>query len=320
MLVGLKTEDSRSDCGLSCLLSQWDCCRRGKSASRECCEETIRASAARSARTRACYGSADAIYVLFHVRLCGPSPGQRLGDPKIAESRNLIDWKKAGEILPETDYEKNGLVNGRAILLDGQVHLFYNTHGNGPNDAVCHAIARDGLHFARDATDPIIRAQGAWNSGRAIDVDVLEHQGELLLYFATRDPSSKIQMLAVAASPRKSDFDRPNFLGKPIASSLAARNGKIYLFYGGGYNNDPQQIGCAVSRMASTSPGCSGSHCLPTGTGRMELFGIGPPSYFADDDGREYLFYQGNNDHGKTWFISFVLLRWDHGMPVLLPE
>lgn len=27
------------------------------------------------------------------------------------------------------------------------------------------------------------------------------------------------------------------------------------------------------------------------------------PHIFTDSDGKTYLFYQRNNDHGKTWFI-----------------
>ena len=126
----------------------------------------------------------------------------------IAESRDLCTWKKVGEILPEQPCERNGLVNGRVIFLDGTLHLFYNTYGNGKDDALCHATSRDGLTWKRDPTNPILRARGDWNSGRAIDCDVLEHRGQLLLYFATRDPSMKDQLLVVAAADRKSDFSR----------------------------------------------------------------------------------------------------------------
>lgn len=260
-----------------------------------------------------------------------PNDGWAIG---IAESRNLLDWKKAAEILPEAAYEKKGLVNGRAILLDGQVHLFYNTYGNGPKDAVCHAVSRDGLHFARDPSNPILRAQGAWNSGRAIDVDVLDHAGKLLLYFATRDPSGKIQMLAVAASDRRSGFGHDSWtqLGDgPVlqpelpwethcieAPSVVERDGKIYLFYGGGYNNDPQQIGCAVSPDGVHFTRLFHEPLLANGKpGEWNSSESGHPGYFADDDGREYLFYQGNHDHGKTWLLSFVRIGWKDGIPQL---
>ena len=38
---------------------------------------------------------------------------------------------------------------------------------------------------------------------------------------------------------------------------------------------------------------------------------------FADADGRTHLFYQGNSDHGKTWYLSRVELDWSTGSPVV---
>ena len=94
------------------------------------------------------------------------------------------------------------------IELDGTLHLFYNTYGNGKNDAICHATSKDGLSWVRDKSNPILRASGDWNCGRAIDLDVLEHDGKLLMYFATRDPSMKVQMIVFAGADRDSDFGR----------------------------------------------------------------------------------------------------------------
>jgi beta-1,2-mannobiose phosphorylase / 1,2-beta-oligomannan phosphorylase len=253
-----------------------------------------------------------------------PGDGWAIG---IAASQNLVDWERAGEILPAHDYEAKGLVNGRAILLDGKVHLFYNTYGNGQKDAVCHAVSSDGIHFTRNASNPILRASGGWNSGRAIDVDVIELDRRLLLYYATRDPSAKVQMLAVAAAPRHSDFGREQWkqlLDGPVlkpelpwetncieAPSLVRRGKNIYLFYGGGYNNDPQQIGCAVStdgvhfRRLFTEP------LIPNGKpGEWNASETGHPGYFEDCDHTPYLFVQGNQDKGKTWFLSFYRLGW----------
>ena len=46
----------------------------------------------------------------------------------------------------------------------------------------------------------------------------------------------------------------------------------------------------------------------------------GHPGIFRDDDGRTYLFYQGNNDHGRTWHLSKVEVRWKHDRPYVVPE
>lgn len=255
----------------------------------------------------------------------------------IAESRDLLNWKKVGEILPEQPCEMNGLVNGKAILLDGKVHLFYNTYGNEKDDALCHATSDDGLKFTRDPTNPILRATGSWNSGRAIDCDAFEFKGRLILLYATRDPTMKIQMLAAAAADRKSDFGRGAW--KPLtdgpvmkpelpwetqcieAPSVVQRDGTLYLFYGGGYNNDPQQIGVATSKDGVQWTRLFQEPLLPNGKpGTWNSSESGHPGIFVDEDGQTYLFYQANNDKGRTWFLSCVKIGWKDGKPYLLVD
>ncbi|MDD4870100.1 MAG: family 43 glycosylhydrolase [Kiritimatiellae bacterium] len=254
----------------------------------------------------------------------------------IAESKDLINWRKVGEILPEQECEKNGIVNGRIILLDGKLHLFYNTYGNGAGDVLCHAISTDGFHFIRNPTNPVWHPTGDWNNGRAIDVDVVEWGDQLIQYYATRDPAGKIQMLHAIAADRKSDFGRSSWKSladgpilKPElpwetkcieAPSVLKCGDTLYLFYGGGYNNDPQQIGCAVSkdgvhfqRLFVDAP------LLANGRpGEWNASESGHPGIFVDDDGQIYLFFQANNDHGRTWFISWVKLGWKDNTPCVI--
>jgi len=41
----------------------------------------------------------------------------------------------------------------------------------------------------------------------------------------------------------------------------------------------------------------------------------GHPGMFEDDDGQLYMFYQANNDNGRTWFLSWVKIGWDGDKP-----
>lgn len=164
----------------------------------------------------------------------------------IARSDDLETWCKVGEILPQTSYERNGLCAPGAIVLGDQVHLFYQTYGNGPKDAICHAVSDDGVHFIRNATNPIFAPAGDWTVGRAIDADVIVHGDRLFLYFATRDPAMRIQMLGVAAAPLDSDFGRAAWMqlcDAPIlkpelpweqecieAPALCKRDGRFFMF------------------------------------------------------------------------------------------
>ena len=80
-----------------------------------------------------------------------PDSGWNIG---IAESKDLMNWTKVGEITPapEADYEKKGLCAPGALVKDGKVHLFYQTYGNGKKDAICHAIS-DSFQKESDESD-----------------------------------------------------------------------------------------------------------------------------------------------------------------------
>lgn len=181
-----------------------------------------------------------------------PDSGWNIG---IAESKDLMNWTKVGEItpVPEADYEKKGLCAPGALVKDGKVHLFYQTYGNGKKDAICHAISDDGIHFRRNPTNPIFHPAGDWTCGRAIDAEVCEFKGRYFLYFATRDKNYDIQMQGVAVAPGNTNFNREDWIqvtdssilypvypweGKCIeGASIAKKGDKLYMFYAGAYNN-----------------------------------------------------------------------------------
>ena len=76
------------------------------------------------------------------------------------------------------------------------------------------------------------------------------------------------------------------------------------MFYGGGYNNEPQQIGCAVSDDGVRWTRLSDEPFLPNGApGEWNASESGHPFAFTDDDGQVHLFFQGNNDMGQTWYL-----------------
>lgn len=253
----------------------------------------------------------------------------------IATSKDLINWKKAGELLPGDGCDRKGLAAPAAIILDRKVHLFYQSYGNGPKDAICHAVSGDGINFVRNATNPIFRPTGKWNCGRAIDADVIIHGNKLLLYWATRDPSFKTQMVGVSAAPLGSDYKRDKWtqlcdasILKPalswekrcIEASAVVRHGdRLFMFYAGAYNNQPQQVGCAVSDDGVKWTRLSDHPLLPNGgPGEWNSSESGHPGIFTDDDGSMHLFFQGNNDKGRTWHLSKMHVRWKAGKPYLV--
>lgn len=253
----------------------------------------------------------------------------------IASSDDMENWEIVGEILPETKVESKGIGAAGAIVLNGKIHLFYQTYGNWEKDAICHAVSTDGIHFERDRTNPVFSPTKDWCCGRAIDADAVEFNGRLFLYFATRDHSFKIQKVGVASADINGDFSQgawkqeisqsvlmPEypFEGECIeAPATIAVNDEIFMFYGGAYNCSPQQIGVAVSNDGVHFDKLSSLPFLPCGEKRSwNEHESGHPYVFADDDGKMYLFYQGTNDNGKTWYLSKKEIRFINDVPEII--
>ncbi len=239
----------------------------------------------------------------------------------IATSPDMENWTCVGEVPQEFEYEKKGIGAPAAIVMDGKLHLFYQTYGGWRTDAICHATSEDGLHFTKNPANPILRPNANWCAGRAIDADVCLFGGRLYLYYATRDHEMKIQKIGGAYADPSSDLApdtwtqiadqallAPEYVweGECIeAPATVVNDGKIFLFYGGAYNCCPQQIGYAVSTDGAFFKKMSAVPLIPCGApGSWNACESGHPYAFRDDDGRVYLFYQGTADMGKTWYIS----------------
>lgn len=251
----------------------------------------------------------------------------------IATGTDLDNWERCGVLLPEQQAERPGICAPATIVIGDTLHLFYQRYiGAIPSDAICHATSRDGITFQRNPANPILSARGDWNNGRAIDADVIVSDGKLLLYFATRDPENVVQKLGVASAPIDSDFSPDQWtqlcdssILEPeleweqdcIEAPAVCRYGdQFYMFYAGAYNNRPQQIGCAVSADGVRWERLSTEPFLTNGAkGEWNESESGHPYIFVDDDQRYHLFYQGNNDQGRTWYLSRIEIGWRDGVP-----
>ncbi|MBR5012165.1 MAG: family 43 glycosylhydrolase [Clostridia bacterium] len=254
----------------------------------------------------------------------------------IATSNDLENWTDVTDIPLEYDYEKNGIGAPAAIVLDGKLHLFYQTYGNWREDKICHATSTDGINFTKNPDNPIYHPTSDWCSGRAIDADVCVFNGKLWLYIATRDHEMKIQKIGGAYADLNSDFSKsawtqasrgalvaPEFEWERKcieAPATIVNGGRMFMFYGGSYNCEPQQIGCAVSDDGKFFEKIFTEPFIPCGKeGDWNSSESGHPYAFRDDDGRAYLFYQGSSDMGKTWYLSKVEIAFDeNNLPYIL--
>lgn len=94
--------------------------------------------------------------------------------------------------------------------------------------------------------------------------------------------------------------------------------GRLWMFYAGGYNNEPQQIGVAVSDDGIRWTRVSDRPLVPNGPpGSWNSSESGHPGVFVDAGGATHLFFQGNNDKGKTWYLSKARIEWRDGRPTV---
>ncbi len=255
----------------------------------------------------------------------------------ISTSMDLTHWKKVGELNATQPVERDGVVAPGARVIGNQIHLFYQSYGHGAKDAICHAISTDGIHFTHDPSNPIYQpTKMAWSVGRAIDAEVLLHpeNGKAYLYFATRDPSMTRQLIGMAEADLTSGFGAGTWkdvsVDGPIlapdlpweqlcieAPTVVKHGSRYFMFYAGAYNNQPQQIGVASSSDAIHWTRLSSQPFLANGApGTWNSSESGHPGVLQTK-GKTYLFYQGNNDHGKTYFLSMVPISWKDGQPAV---
>ena len=255
----------------------------------------------------------------------------------IAVSDDGESWTNVARLPLTQECEAKGIGAPGAIVLNGKVHLFYQTYGNWETDAICHAISDDGIQFIKDETNPIFRPSKDWCAGRAIDADVVAFNGKLFLYFATRDHSFKIQKIGVACADITSDFSCCSWIQAATYSILEPTyewegecieapativwEDKVYMFYGGSYNCTPQQIGVAVSLDGINFEKCSDTPFLACGKeGDWNSSESGHPYVFRDENERIWLYYQGSNDMGKTWYLSRKEIGFKNGLPFIVEK
>ncbi len=269
-------------------------------------------------------------YMYYSIAPSEKNPCLGIG---IAESHDLVNWKYIKEADIQCKAHPKGYGAPAALVKDGRVYLFYQSYGMQKSDSICLASSDNGLDFTAEDSNPIFSPPECdWSCGRAIDADIIFFRGKYYLYAATRDPDFQIQKLVVAVSD--GGFSASNWkLGyngsilepeldweqKCIeAPATLEHNGKIYMFYAGAYNNCPQQIGCATSTDGIHFTRMFDDPLLPCGApGEWNSCESGHPYAFTDDDGQQYLFFQGNNDMGLHWYLSVKKIIWNGDIPVL---
>ncbi|RFU84378.1 glycoside hydrolase [Streptomyces triticagri] len=266
-------------------------------------------------------------------------PGRSAGEGErwsigVAESDDLVDWSLVRVLGAFGEYDAAGAAAPGAVVIGDRVHLFFQTYGTGSRDAICHASSADGIDFAPHPGNPVLRAPLAWSCGRAIDADAVLYGDRLLLAYATRDPDMRVQMVGTATAAADSGFGpeawthltpdgpalRPELPWEQDcieAPALTWDGERFGMFYAGAYNNAPQQIGWATSTDGATWERGSTEPLLPNGApGTWNSSESGHPGTLVHN-GDRYLFFQGNDDNGRSWRIAATPVTLTASGPVL---
>lgn len=78
-------------------------------------------------------------YFMYYSNYRLSADGKEAWGIGIACSRDLENWEKLQDLEPEGELECRGICAPGAIVLDGKIHLFYQTYGCFERDSICHA-------------------------------------------------------------------------------------------------------------------------------------------------------------------------------------
>jgi predicted GH43/DUF377 family glycosyl hydrolase len=258
----------------------------------------------------------------------------------IAKSRDLFHWVKVGELIPTEDYEGKGICAPFAgIDRNGNIFLLYQTNYFSLEESIAYSFSKDGVNFTKPKDiNPILKIQNNWSLPRAIDADLLETGDRRFLYFATRlRDNTNEQVIGVAIAETKDPF---NFISvdKPIlkgeykweksfveAPSTCYKNGKFFMFYGGGTN--PQYVGVAISddglnwKKLYAEPFIAPDRVLDINGLKWEQKDATHPFFFSDGE-KDYIFFHSDYKHSENWprasAITWVEIEWCDLAPKVL--
>ena len=252
----------------------------------------------------------------------GIKPG--LWTSAIAESADLIHWKRIGDLEIKRPVAIYGIVAPCVKKFDGKIHLFGQAPGvPGGQNQIWHATSEDGIHFECADDKPAFTPQNSWSISRSIDAEVYRLGDDMILLFATREkPDGRVQRLGIARAPYGSSYGagcwKELSLEKPLlepeepwemscieAATVILHRGVHYLLYAGAYNHERQQIGAAYSMDGLHYKRFSKEPVLTHGApGSWNAWESGHPGLFQDDDGQIYLFYQGKKTQKGDYSLS----------------
>ena len=247
----------------------------------------------------------------------------------VAESKDLVNWKRIGDINVKAATELAEIGVAPCVKkLDGKIHMFCQGHRPGFKNVLWHATSEDGINFVCKDSEPTFAPDNNWaRKRRAIDAEVYRLDDKLIMMYAVRETTGKIQMLGMASAPYGSSYDlgtwteittEKSFFKPDLpwemkcieAPTVIKHKGVWYMFYAGAYNHERQQIGLAWSTDGINYKRWSEKPVFPHGEkGSWNEWESGHPGVFQDDDGQVYLFFQGKPTLKGDYLLSCAKVK-----------
>lgn len=122
------------------------------------------------------------------------------------KSKDLVHWEQLPvALMPGDPCDIEGCFSGSAVDNNGELNLIYTGHRFSdkektiPDQVQCRAFSKDGIHFEKDALNPVIPNHPDAGSGDFRDPKVWKHGGYWYLVAGTRQ--DKIGKVVLYKSP-----------------------------------------------------------------------------------------------------------------------
>ena len=129
----------------------------------------------------------------YHLWYTGQAHGHSsIGYATSAEGKVWKRMSATPVLAPEAAWEKGAVMNPN-VLWDERLHLFRMWYSGGDNyepDAIGYATSPDGLHWAKQSSNPVFTAmeQNVWERFKVAGAQVFKHAGwYYMLYIGYRD-------------------------------------------------------------------------------------------------------------------------------------
>lgn len=185
----------------------------------------------------------------FYMLYDGSKKGKWLEEIGLAESKDLIHWKKCPKnpiFKIGTEWWENSHVSRCCVFKENDKYFLYYAGHDGQRERIGFATGKSLTSLKRYSKDPVLSLgkAGEWDGKSVSDPRVIKHKGVYYMFYTGLD-KNKIERVGIALS--RDLYSWKKYKDNPILdvsknnwdkisagrSGFLLVNGKIYIFYSG---------------------------------------------------------------------------------------